>query len=394
MLPSLSQLPNGTTPQQEHARESVKLFNYLKQHRVPKNKECKDVDCPIDGYRMVMRSDAWQTPIQNDWIKLVGTAEEKLHQLQSHPRALEILGPSAKVCKNMVFINFFVEKKRKRNSAPVPTPATYDDLVEQNDFTITLAHQLDYVLLHPSAPGVVFAAHIQNIDDANAHGLTFAGIPYLYVTLICSNAQGLGKHLMSSIFGLAMLINAQYVALDALSHVVFYYYNLGFRFASSVDFTLVELPPDIARRASNKSLARLEPKPSLHFESRETQALVDSVVHGELNRVRYLARQQGANVNVIVDGFPLLVIAAVHDDPHKGLKITRALLEHGANPDAQTRRGETALIFAARQGNAPLAEKLLAAGADRTIRNDDDKDALYFANHFRHAALVDLLTVN
>lgn len=47
------------------------------------------------------------------------------------------------------------------------------------------------------------------------------------------------------------------------------------------------------------------------------------------------------------------------------------LLQHGANPNAQTRNGDTPLHFCAEKGNIEFIQLLLSHGADRTLRNQD-----------------------
>jgi ankyrin repeat protein len=49
--------------------------------------------------------------------------------------------------------------------------------------------------------------------------------------------------------------------------------------------------------------------------------------------------------------------------------MVQLLLDAGANPDAKTQAGMTALIAAARSGDALGAAKLLQAGADPTIKD-------------------------
>lgn len=61
------------------------------------------------------------------------------------------------------------------------------------------------------------------------------------------------------------------------------------------------------------------------------------------------------------------------------LEIARWLVERGASVDARQHGGYTALHAAAQNGDLPLVELLLAHGADRTLRTDDNKSAADFA---------------
>jgi uncharacterized protein len=83
---------------------------------------------------------------------------------------------------------------------------------------------------------------------------------------------------------------------------------------------------------------------------------------------------------------PLHSAAAAGD-----LTIARALLEHGADPDARQARGFTALMAAAQQGNEALARLLLGHGADPGASADDGRAAADFADERNHHALAALL---
>ena len=59
--------------------------------------------------------------------------------------------------------------------------------------------------------------------------------------------------------------------------------------------------------------------------------------------------------------------------------IMKQLLEHYAFIDAQSPNGSTPLMMAARYGNEEAVDALLAAGADRALKNDLGMDASAFA---------------
>ncbi len=75
----------------------------------------------------------------------------------------------------------------------------------------------------------------------------------------------------------------------------------------------------------------------------------------------------------------------------RDLETLRAVL--AAHPDVNARqiRGFVALHSAALSGDVEIAEALLRAGANRSLRADDGKDALDFAREGKHQELVRLL---
>ena len=75
----------------------------------------------------------------------------------------------------------------------------------------------------------------------------------------------------------------------------------------------------------------------------------------------------------------------------RDLETVLALL--AAKPDVNARqiRGFVALHSAALSGDLTIAEALLGAGADRSLRAEDGKDALTFAREGKHAELERLL---
>jgi ankyrin repeat protein len=70
----------------------------------------------------------------------------------------------------------------------------------------------------------------------------------------------------------------------------------------------------------------------------------------------------------------------------------RSLLDGGADPDAKQGGGYTALHEAAMNGRAQMAQVLLGAGADPTIRADDGRDASDLARDAGHTALAERLS--
>ncbi|AXV79796.1 ankyrin repeat domain-containing protein [Ralstonia solanacearum] len=56
-------------------------------------------------------------------------------------------------------------------------------------------------------------------------------------------------------------------------------------------------------------------------------------------------------------------------DQEQVADMVRALIEHGAELNAQDTKGNTALHLAARMGNGAVLRSLLRRGADRCIKN-------------------------
>ncbi len=106
--------------------------------------------------------------------------------------------------------------------------------------------------------------------------------------------------------------------------------------------------------------------------------------------IALLLLQHGASVTAAARNpmkvTPLHSAAAAQD-----LSLVRALLEHGALPNARQQQGFTALHAAAQQGNQALAELLLQYGADRSLTNDDGITPAALAAKNGHAEIAALL---
>jgi len=73
------------------------------------------------------------------------------------------------------------------------------------------------------------------------------------------------------------------------------------------------------------------------------------------------------------------------------LLITRVLIDKGANVNAVSKSGVTALLLAAAHNNPPIVGLLAEAGADRNFRNPDGKTASDVAQQNGNTAVVSLL---
>jgi ankyrin repeat protein len=97
---------------------------------------------------------------------------------------------------------------------------------------------------------------------------------------------------------------------------------------------------------------------------------------------------QDVNVSENVSGWTPLHLASWFEHP----KVTRLLLEHGADVDPKTRGGENPLrLLSARGGNLEVAKLLLEYGADPSVRSGSGRDSLYMALENGHPGLAQLL---
>ena len=87
-----------------------------------------------------------------------------------------------------------------------------------------------------------------------------------------------------------------------------------------------------------------------------------------------------------------LKVAALHAAVAGGkLEIVKAVLEAGANPNAQQQAGFRPMHEAGTKANRALAELLLKHGADPALTSDDGKSAIDLARDKGHAEFADWL---
>lgn len=87
-----------------------------------------------------------------------------------------------------------------------------------------------------------------------------------------------------------------------------------------------------------------------------------------------------------------LEVNELFDVPADGYaKTAELLLSKGANPNAQTEDGQTALMYAAQSGDVELVKTLLNKGADPTLQNRGGFTALQLAISLQRTSVIELL---
>jgi ankyrin repeat protein len=113
--------------------------------------------------------------------------------------------------------------------------------------------------------------------------------------------------------------------------------------------------------------------------------LMLAALKGQLDAVKKLT-QRGAAVNKA--GWTPLHYAC--SGPDEG--VVAWLLSHGAEVDARSPNGSTPLMMAARYGSLDAPAMLLKAGADVSLRNEQNLSALDFARAAGRDTVIKLLT--
>ena len=110
-------------------------------------------------------------------------------------------------------------------------------------------------------------------------------------------------------------------------------------------------------------------------------SLHDALERGELETLkRIILTDPHIDVNAINSKkqTALILLANTYSN-NNFLEIITFLLDHGADPDLQDVRGNTALIWAAFHDNIQTIKKLIEYGANPTLANNEKKTALIVA---------------
>jgi ankyrin repeat protein len=103
--------------------------------------------------------------------------------------------------------------------------------------------------------------------------------------------------------------------------------------------------------------------------------------------LEYVKRFVEAGAEINFYGWPPLSYAAFNGHT----AIVDYLLKRGAEIDAKTQNGSTALFFAARFGHIEAVKLLLKNEADPTIANENGETAVDWAMKNKHTDIEDLL---
>ena len=133
----------------------------------------------------------------------------------------------------------------------------------------------------------------------------------------------------------------------------------------------------LSRACTNGSAALVElllnagANPNTPIATGETP-IMTCASSGNADAVRLLiARDADVNAKEPSQNQDALMWAAAERHPN----VVRLLVEAGANPQAHTKKGFTALHFAAREGDLESVRQLLAAGVNVNIRSQPDESA-------------------
>ncbi len=138
------------------------------------------------------------------------------------------------------------------------------------------------------------------------------------------------------------------------------------------------------RDGSPKVAAVLLSHPALRVDApnaNDETALMLAALRGHVESAQRLL-DRGAAVNR--PGWAPLHYAATGPEP----RLVALLLERGAQVDAPSPNGSTALMMAARYGSDDSAAMLLAKGASTSVRNQKDMNAADFARSVGRDALA------
>lgn len=100
--------------------------------------------------------------------------------------------------------------------------------------------------------------------------------------------------------------------------------------------------------------------------------------------------QNGAEVDIVQNG-PFGKTALVYAVEHQKPEMVKFLLNYGAYPDVQDKKGMTPLMYAAQKGNPEIVKYLILIGSDVNIQAEDGRTALIFAAQEGNSDIVKAL---
>ena len=195
-----------------------------------------------------------------------------------------------------------------------------------------------------------------------------------------------------------MRISARHVKEDSLVFVNGERYPAKFKMVGKdlADLTLQRMPPrgmnmvqiqNPKSYISNELIFFVESREEAILRYRKeppyllTTILNSSLINDDIEEAKILI-EAGADINMPHEHFdkerPPIIIASQYG--HE--EIVKLLLESGANPNIQTKNGDTALHSAARMGRFNITKILIEAGANPKLSNDRKKLPIHFVNHF------------
>ena len=131
--------------------------------------------------------------------------------------------------------------------------------------------------------------------------------------------------------------------------------------------------------------ALLQRRARLNFRNRNGEtALSIAAFIGKMDYVRRIV-ESGAEINFY--GWPPITYAAFNNHPG----IVEYLIKKGAEINAKTETGATALYLASRNGHVEVVKLLLRYEADPTIANQNGETAVDAAMAGNHDEILDLL---
>ena len=115
--------------------------------------------------------------------------------------------------------------------------------------------------------------------------------------------------------------------------------------------------------------------------SSENNKLFDACEYNDIEKVKFLFEQKGANINEKNEyGMTALHLASRYGN----LEIVKYLVEKGANINEKNERGLTAFWFASRNSHLEIVKYLIEKGANINEKDEDGMTALLFASRYYH----------